>query len=88
MTWGLVLQFIFALAILRWPIGRSVVKCIGEKIGRFLEFTNEGSSFVFGYLVTQKVFDENRFNNNSLLYNVTSEINTKKAELTKKELNK
>jgi len=78
-TWGLVLQFSFALIILRWPFGKSVVKCLGEKIGQFLGFTNEGSSFVFGYLVTQKLFDENRFTNNSLLYNVTSEINIKKA---------
>ena len=66
--------------ILRWPLGQSFIKCVGQKIGQFLEFTNEGSSFVFGYLVTQKLFDENVFlNNNSIAFNVTSEINAKKA---------
>ena len=67
-TWGLVLQFIFALVILRWPLGQSIIKCIGEKIGQFLGFTNEGSSFIFGYLVTQKLFDENRLSNDSIAY--------------------
>ena len=65
--------------ILRWPLGQSVVKCVGQKIGQFLEFTNEGSSFVFGYLVTQNLFNENVFNNNSVAFNVTSEVNAKKA---------
>ena len=67
-TWGLVLQFIFALVILRWPLGQSIIKCIGEKIGQFLGFTNDGSSFIFGYLVTQKLFDENRLRNDSIAY--------------------
>ena len=67
-TWGLVLQFIFALVILRWPLGQSIIKCIGEKIGQFLGFTNDGSSFIFGYLVTQKLFDENRLSNDSIAY--------------------
>ena len=62
------LQFIFALVILRWPLGQSIIKCIGEKIGQFLGFTNDGSSFIFGYLVTQKLFDENRLNNDSIAY--------------------
>ena len=62
------LQFIFALVILRWPLGQSIIKCIGEKIGQFLGFTNDGSSFIFGYLVTQKLFDENRLSNDSIAY--------------------
>ena len=62
------LQFIFALVILRWPLGQSIIKCIGEKIGQFLGFTNDGSSFIFGYLVTQKLFDENRLKNDSIAY--------------------
>jgi pyrimidine nucleoside transport protein len=50
--WGVSLQFIFGLAILRWSFGKDIFKCIGEKISIFLEFTDEGSSFIFGYLVT------------------------------------
>ena len=79
MTWGLSLQLVFALLILRWPLGKSVVDCVGQKINRFLAFTNDGSSFVFGYLVTQKVFNTDNLNKTSIAYNVTSEINMQKA---------
>lgn len=79
MTWGLVLQFLFGLLILRWPLGRSVIECIGQKIDRFLAFTNQGSSFVFGYLVTQQMFNVNKLSNSSLAFNVTSEVNAAKA---------
>ena len=53
--------------------------CIGTKIDRFLGFTNEGSGFVFGYLVHQNIFNTDVLNNNSIAFNVTSEINSKKA---------
>lgn len=78
-TWGLVLQFVFGLLILRWPLGRSAIECIGQKIDRFLAFTNRGSSFVFGYLVTQQIFNVNKLGNNSVAFNVTSEVNAAKA---------
>ncbi|CAM1294639.1 SLC28A3 (predicted) [Pycnogonum litorale] len=50
--WGLSLQFIFALIILRWDVGRQVFDCIGNKVKTFLDFTDEGTSFVYSYLVT------------------------------------
>ena len=78
-TWGLSLQFVFALLILRWPLGKSVVDCLGQKIDSFLGFTNQGSSFVYGYLVSQQIFNPDRFENSTLAYNITSEINMKKA---------
>lgn len=31
--WGLVLQFIFGLLILRWSVGAAVFQCIGDKVG-------------------------------------------------------
>ena len=42
-------------------------------------FTNQGSGFVFGYLVHQKIFNTAVLDNNSIAFNVTSEINSKKA---------
>ena len=78
-TWGLCLQFVFALLILRWPLGKSFVDCIGQKIDRFLGFTNQGSSFVYGYLVSQQIFNEKLFDNDTVTYQVTSEINANKA---------
>ncbi len=52
MLWGVTLQFLFGIAILRWSLGKDIFKCIGDKVSTFLEFTDSGSSFVFGYLVT------------------------------------
>ena len=48
-----------ALIIMRWPTGKSAFQCIGSKVQTFLEFTDEGSEFVFSGLVDVKkgVFD-------------------------------
>nr|CAH0104896.1 unnamed protein product [Daphnia galeata] len=53
-TWGVGLQFVFGLIVLRWELGRQVIQCLGEKITIFLDYSNEGSGFVYGYLVTDK----------------------------------
>ncbi|EFX87746.1 hypothetical protein DAPPUDRAFT_22032, partial [Daphnia pulex] len=53
-TWGVGLQFIFGLIVLRWELGRQVIQCLGDKITIFLDYSNEGSGFVYGYLVTDK----------------------------------
>ncbi|CAG0919828.1 unnamed protein product [Notodromas monacha] len=50
-VWGLGLQFIFALMVLRWDFGRNVLECLSDKVKRFLEQANAGSAFVYGYLV-------------------------------------
>lgn len=55
--WGLGLQFILGLLILRWDLGKSVFDCLGEKVKTFLDFTEAGSGFVFGYLVTRQPFN-------------------------------
>ena len=54
MIWGLLLQFLLGLIILRWEVGKQVFQCLGEKITTFLGYTEEGSSFVYGYLVSEK----------------------------------
>ncbi|XP_054161152.1 solute carrier family 28 member 3-like [Oppia nitens] len=52
LLWGIYMQFLFGLMILRWEFGKQVFQCMGDKVSAFLEFTDAGSSFVFGYLVT------------------------------------
>ncbi|KAG0723856.1 Sodium/nucleoside cotransporter 2 [Chionoecetes opilio] len=47
------LQFILGLVILRWPLGRAVFQCAGDKVSAFLAFTDAGSAFVFGKLVSE-----------------------------------
>ena len=49
-AWGLALQFIFALIVLKTSVGRIVFEGAAGVITRVLNFTYAGSSFVFGPL--------------------------------------
>ena len=48
--WGVGLQFIFALLILKTPWGANVFDFAGRAINRLIQFSNEGCQFVFGPL--------------------------------------
>jgi nucleoside permease NupC len=48
-VWGIVLQFMFALVILRSDVGRSVFRFLAEQITAFLDYTVAGSSFTYGW---------------------------------------
>lgn len=50
--WGLGMQFSLALLVLRSEFGKQLFNTIGDKITAFLMFTDTGSEFLFGYLVT------------------------------------
>ncbi len=45
---GTLIQVVFALVILRTDTGRAVFDFAGQVVNRFLDFTDAGSSFVFG----------------------------------------
>ena len=49
-AWGLGLQFVFALIVLKTEIGRTVFQSLGGVITKILDFAFVGSSFVFGPL--------------------------------------
>lgn len=49
-VWGLILQFLFALFILRTPIGLKIFDWAREAINTILGFTTYGAAFVFGHL--------------------------------------
>jgi concentrative nucleoside transporter, CNT family len=49
-AWGLGLQFLFALIVLKTDVGRAVFQTAGGIITKVLNFTYVGSSFVFGPL--------------------------------------
>ncbi len=49
-VWGLSLQILFALVVLKTPWGQRAFKVLGDLITRLLGFANEGSKFVFGPL--------------------------------------
>jgi CNT family concentrative nucleoside transporter len=49
-AWGLGLQFVFALIVLKTQAGRTVFQSLGGVITKILDFAFVGSSFVFGPL--------------------------------------
>ena len=50
--WGILLQWIFALIVLRVRLGRIVLEHVGEAVKRVLDCALVGSSFVFGDKLT------------------------------------
>ncbi|XP_054930455.1 uncharacterized transporter YutK-like isoform X2 [Dermacentor andersoni] len=47
---ALVLQYVAAALMLRWPAGRILVVCLSQHIRRFFKHASGGSEFLFGYL--------------------------------------
>ena len=48
--WGMTLQIVFALIVLKTTIGQTVFETLGGLITRLLSFSDVGSGFVFGVL--------------------------------------
>ncbi|KAL5007459.1 hypothetical protein ScPMuIL_016265 [Solemya velum] len=46
--WGLAIQFIFALIILRWEFGYKAFLWLGARVSEFLSYSDEGAKFLFG----------------------------------------
>ncbi len=61
-AWGLGLQFALALFVLKTDVGKAVFQWLGGLVTLLLEFTKEGSSFVFGSLVTNVAPDGSALN--------------------------
>src|SRR6187401_2526086 len=55
-AWGLTLQFVFALIVLKTAAGQTVFQGAGRLITKLLNFTYVGSSFVFGPLGNREVW--------------------------------
>lgn len=52
---GATLQFILGVLFIRWPVGRSIFECFGNKVAEFLAFGKEGAAFVYSdHLVFEK----------------------------------
>ncbi|GAB1542333.1 NupC/NupG family nucleoside CNT transporter [Scytonema sp. NUACC21] len=47
-AWGLALEFVFALLILKTPSGLTAFKSLGDVVSSFLAFSDVGAKFVFG----------------------------------------
>ncbi|NXO54090.1 S28A2 protein, partial [Aramus guarauna] len=54
--WGLGLQFLFGLFVIRTTPGVQAFQWLGDQIQFFLSYTTAGSSFVFGNTLIEEVF--------------------------------
>ncbi|XP_033046130.1 sodium/nucleoside cotransporter 2 isoform X3 [Trachypithecus francoisi] len=54
--WGLGLQFVFGILVIRTDPGYSAFQWLGEQVQIFLNYTVAGSSFVFGDTLVKDVF--------------------------------
>ncbi|MBD2439577.1 NupC/NupG family nucleoside CNT transporter [Nostoc sp. FACHB-110] len=55
-AWGLGLEFIFALLILKTPWGLNIFKYLGDIVSNFLAFSDVGAKFVFGENFKEHLF--------------------------------
>ncbi|MCA9056395.1 MAG: hypothetical protein KDA75_21350, partial [Planctomycetaceae bacterium] len=46
-VWGMTLQFLFALLILRTPVGQPVFSWLNNGVSALIGYTNDGTTFVF-----------------------------------------
>jgi CNT family concentrative nucleoside transporter len=57
-AWGLALQVVFALLVLKTTVGQRVFQTLGAAVNRLIDFTFVGSSLVFGPLGDKVVWPE------------------------------
>ncbi|MCC7124329.1 MAG: NupC/NupG family nucleoside CNT transporter [Acidobacteria bacterium] len=55
-AWGLGLQLLFALIVLRTDIGQATFQILGDRIRQLLEYSTVGAAFVFGPLGDRAVW--------------------------------
>ncbi|XP_026467673.1 solute carrier family 28 member 3-like [Ctenocephalides felis] len=51
---GIICQIVLGMITIRWEVGRDIFSCLGEKVSKFLKYTDSGSAFVYSDLL---VFD-------------------------------
>ncbi|XP_076983873.1 sodium/nucleoside cotransporter 2 [Tamandua tetradactyla] len=56
MLWGLGLQFVFGILVIRTKPGLTAFQWLGKQIQIFLDYTVAGSSFVFGDTLVKDIF--------------------------------
>jgi concentrative nucleoside transporter, CNT family len=68
--WGIGLQFIFALLILKTQAGHEVFDLTGRAVQKLIQFSNEGCKFVFGPLADSAQLTKNFGPENGLIFAV------------------
>ena len=49
--WGLALQLILAVFVIKVPLGRTIFSFLGQLVNSLIDFAKQGASFVFGSLI-------------------------------------
>lgn len=55
---GLGLQLLFAIFILKVPIGQQIFKVVGDSVTKLLKFSDKGAEFVFGPLANESLVNK------------------------------
>lgn len=53
---GVGMQLVFGLLILKWPLGQSLFNILNDLVTKLLDFTKEGTAFLFGNLLDVESF--------------------------------
>jgi len=69
--WGMGLQFILGLLILKTPWGRALFAFAGRAINKLVGFANEGCRFVFGPLASESLMSQPFGPQNALVLGIT-----------------
>lgn len=56
--WGLGLQFLLAVIVLRTSVGQTTFQVLGDRIRQLLEYSSVGAQFVFGPLGSREVWGD------------------------------
>jgi CNT family concentrative nucleoside transporter len=67
-VWGVGLQFVLALLILKTPWGGALFDFAGKVIQKLIQFSNEGCKFVFGPLADEQLLAEKFGPGNSVIF--------------------
>src|SRR2546423_8103036 len=69
--WGIGLQFVFAVLILKTRIGEKVFDLAGRAVNRLVGFANEGSQFVFWPLANRELMSQPFGPQNAFVFAIT-----------------
>ncbi len=56
--WGFTLQLLLAFFVLKTDVGYQLFYAVGQAVGKFLEFSDEGAKFVFGVLADKEAMEK------------------------------
>lgn len=69
-VWGVGLQFVLAVLILKTPWGKDLFEFAGKVVQKLIQFSGDGCKFVFGPLADEKMLGQAFGSNNNVIFAV------------------